>query len=38
VYYWLLLPWLLLFDIPGFRAGFFQLIRIMNSLHAALPI
>ena len=38
VYYWLLLPWLLLFDIPGFRAGFLQLIGIMNSLHAALPI
>jgi hypothetical protein len=29
---------LLLFDIPGLRAGFFQLIGIMNSLHAALPI
>jgi hypothetical protein len=38
VYYYLLLPWLLLFDIPGFRAGFLQLIGIMNSLHAALPI
>jgi len=38
VYYCLLLPWLLLFDIPGFRAGFFQLIGIMNSLHAALPM
>jgi hypothetical protein len=34
----LLLPWLLLFDIPGLRAGFLQLIGIMNSLHAALPI
>jgi hypothetical protein len=30
--------WLLLFDIPGLRAGFFQLMGIMNSLHAALPI
>jgi SRSO17 transposase len=38
VFYCLLLPWLLLFDIPGFRAGFSQLIGIMNSLHAALPI
>ena len=38
VFYCLLLPWLLLFDIPGFRAGFSQLIDIMNSLHAALPI
>ena len=36
VYYCLLLPWLLLFDIPGLRAGFLQLIGIMNSLHAAL--
>ncbi len=34
----LLILWLLLFDIPGFREGFFQLIGIMNSLHAALPI
>jgi hypothetical protein len=38
VFYCLLLPWLLLFDIPGFRSGFSQLIGIMNSLHAALPI
>lgn len=38
VFYCLLLPWLLLFDIPGFRAGFLQLIGSMNSLHAALPI
>lgn len=37
VYYCLPLPWLLLFDIPGDRAGFLQLIGIMNSLHAALP-
>lgn len=34
----LLVPWLLLFDIPGLRAGFPQLIGIMNSLHASLPI
>ena len=38
VFHCLLLPWVLLFDIPGFRAGFSQLIGIMNSLHAALPI
>jgi hypothetical protein len=38
VFYCLLLPWLLLFDIPGLRAGFLQLIGIMNSLHDALPI
>ena len=37
VYYCLLFPWLFLYDIPGFRAGFLQLIGIMNSLHAALP-
>ena len=37
VSYYLLLPWLLHFDIPGFRTGFLQLIGIMNSLHAALP-
>ena len=37
VFHCLLLPWLLLFDLPGLRAGFFQLIGIMNSLHAALP-
>jgi hypothetical protein len=38
VFYCLLLHWLLLFDIPGLRTGFFQLIGTMNSLHAALPI
>jgi SRSO17 transposase len=38
VFHCLLLPWLLLFDIPGLRTGFFQLIGIMNSLHASLPI
>jgi hypothetical protein len=38
VFHWLLLPWLLLFDIPGLREGFSQLIGIMNSLHAALPL
>jgi hypothetical protein len=35
VSYWLLLPWVLLFDISGLRAGFLQLIGIMNSFHAA---
>ena len=38
VSYCLLLPWLLLFDLPGLRAGFFQLMGIMNSLHASLPL
>ncbi len=38
VFHCLLLPWLLLFDIPGLRAGFLQLMGIMNSLHASLPI
>ena len=38
VFHCLFLPWLLLFDIPGLRAGFLQLIGIMNSLHTALPI
>jgi SRSO17 transposase len=38
VFHCLLLPWLLLFDIPGLREGFFQLIGILNSLHAALPL
>ncbi len=37
VFHCLLLPWLLLFDIPGLRAGFLQLIGIMNLFHAALP-
>ncbi len=38
VFHCLLLPWVLLFDISGLRAGFLQLISIMNSLHASLPI
>ena len=38
MFHCLLLPWLLLFDIPGLRTGFFQLMGIMNSLHASLPI
>ena len=37
VFHCLLLPWLLLFDIPGLRAGFLELIGIMNLFHAALP-
>jgi len=37
VFHCLLLPWFLLFDIPGLRAGFRQLIGIMNSFHAVLP-
>lgn len=37
VFHRLLLTWLLLFDIPGLRAGFLQLIGIMNLFHAALP-
>jgi len=31
----LLLPWLLLFDIPGLRTGFRELIAIMNLFHAS---
>jgi SRSO17 transposase len=38
VFHCLLLPWLLLFDIPGFREGFFQLMGFMNTLHASIPI
>jgi hypothetical protein len=38
VFHCLLLPWLLLFDIPGLRAGFLELIGSMNLFHAALPI
>lgn len=37
VYYCLLLPWLLLFDIPGDRAGFLELIGLMNLFYASLP-
>jgi SRSO17 transposase len=37
VFHCLLLPWLLLFDIPGLRAGFLELIGSMNLFHAALP-
>lgn len=38
VFHCLLLPWLLLFDIPGLRTGFAELIGIMNLFHASLPI
>jgi len=37
VFHCLLLPWLLIFDIPGLRTGFKELIGIMNLFHAALP-
>jgi len=37
VFHCLLLPWVLLFDIPGLRAGFLELIGIMNLFHAVLP-
>jgi SRSO17 transposase len=37
VFHCLLFPWFLLFDIPGLRAGFRELISIMNLFHAALP-
>jgi SRSO17 transposase len=33
----LLLPWLLVFDIPRLQAGFAELTGIMNLFHAALP-
>jgi hypothetical protein len=38
VYSCLLLPWLLLFDIPVLRTGFAELTGIMNLFHASLPI
>src|SRR5215472_1855876 len=38
VFHCLLFPWFLLFDIPGDRAGFRELIAIMNLFHAALPM
>jgi len=38
VFHCLLLPWLLLFDIPGLRTGFRELIAIMNLFHASLLI
>ncbi len=31
------LPWFLIFDLSGLRAGFLQLIGIMNLFHATLP-
>ncbi|HEU5382260.1 MAG TPA: hypothetical protein VFV38_43150, partial [Ktedonobacteraceae bacterium] len=33
----LLLPWLVVFDLPGLRAGFLALTTLMNFFHAALP-
>ncbi len=37
VYFCLLLPWLLVFDIPCLRAGFAELTALMNLFHASLP-
>jgi hypothetical protein len=37
VYFCLLLPWLLVFDIPCLRAGFAELTAIMNLFHASFP-
>jgi hypothetical protein len=34
VFHYLLLPWLRLFDIPGLRAGFLELLGSMNVFHA----
>ncbi len=34
----LILPWLLVFNIPSLRAGFEHLISLMNCFHASLPI
>ena len=33
----LILPWLLVFDIPALRDGFQHLIALMNCFHASLP-
>jgi SRSO17 transposase len=37
VFYCLLLPWLLVFDLPCLRTGFLELTTLMNFFHAALP-
>jgi hypothetical protein len=37
VYSCLLLPWLLVFDIPCLHTGFAELTGIMNWFHATLP-
>ena len=37
VFYCLLLPWLVVFDLPGLRTGFLELTTLMNFFHAALP-
>jgi hypothetical protein len=37
VYFCLLVPWMLLFDIPGLRTGFAELTGIMNLFRASLP-
>ncbi len=37
VFYCLLLPWLLVFDLPRLHTGFLELTTLMNFFHAALP-
>jgi hypothetical protein len=37
VYFCLLLPWVLVFDLPCLRTGFAELSGIMNFFHARLP-
>ncbi|GHO79265.1 hypothetical protein KSD_70360 [Ktedonobacter sp. SOSP1-85] len=37
VFYCLLLPWLMVFDIPDLHSGFATLISFMNGFHASLP-
>jgi hypothetical protein len=37
IFHGLLIPWLLVFELPGLQTGFAELIRIMNTFHAALP-
>jgi SRSO17 transposase len=37
IFFCLLLPWLLVFDIPCLRAGFTELTALMNFFHARLP-
>ncbi|GHO79308.1 DDE transposase [Ktedonobacter sp. SOSP1-85] len=37
VFYSLILPWLMVFDIPDLHSGFAALVSIMNGFHAPLP-
>lgn len=37
IFHCLLIPWLLVFELPSLQTGFADLIRIMNTFHAALP-